>query len=194
MALMALRTLLQAQGDFRVVAESSSGAEVLGLVREHQPELVIVDLDIPVLGGIEVIKRLRSQFPGLGILVVSGRDSPSSPVQVLETGGNGFVHKSKAAEEIILAAKLVVHGQIFFTRDVIQQAQAGANPSEHRLSGRELEVLTRLASGHSNLEIAKALLLSNKTISTYKTRIMEKLGVSNIRELIEVAQRLGVIR
>lgn len=193
----ALRALLEGTGRFQVVAERSTGNSGLAAVRDLKPNLLILDLEVPVLGGMEVIRRLRAARMQMPILVVSAADETSNGIRVLRMGANGYVHKGTPLDEVATAAALVMQGKTYFSQDVL--AAAANNPnltvdaSIERLSEKEFDVFRGLVQGRSNLEIASHMLISNKTVSAHKRRIMDKLGVSNIRELIELAKSQNVL-
>jgi DNA-binding NarL/FixJ family response regulator len=193
----AIRSLLEGSGRFEIVAERASGNTGIAAVRELKPDLVILDLDIPLLGGIEVIRRLRAAQVETPVLVVSSADETVNGIRVLRTGGNGFVHKSGALDDLLIAASLLMQGKSYFANDIL--ADAANHPgmtvddSIAKLSGKEFEVFRRLVQGQSNIEIAAHMLISNKTVSAHKRRLLDKFGVSNIRDLIELARTQKII-
>lgn len=193
----ALRSLLEGTGRYQVIAERGTGNAGLAAVRDLKPGLLILDLDVPVLGGIEVIRRLRAAQSNIPILVVSSADETANGIRVLRMGGNGFVHKGGALDEVVTAATLVLQGKSYFSQDVLATAanypSLTGDRSIERLSEKEFDVFRGLVQGKSNLEIAAHMLISNKTVSAHKRRIMDKLGVHNIRELIELAKSHNVI-
>lgn len=193
----AIRALLEDSGQFEVIAERSNGSAGLAAARELQPDLLIVDLDIPMLGGIEVIRRVRASWENMAILVVSAADETANGIRSLRMGANGFVHKGGALNDLVTAATLVTKGKSFFSQEVLANAAnfpklASGEAIEH-LSEKEFEVFRCLARGQSNIEIASHMLTSNKTVSAHKRRIMEKLGLNNIRDLIELAKTQNII-
>ena len=193
----AIRSLLEASGRFRVVAERGSGTTGLAAVRELNPDLLVLDLDIPMLGGIEVVRRIRTAQATLPILVVSSADETVNGIRALRMGANGYLHKGGALEDLVTAATLLMQGKTFFGHDVLANTanfpSATVEDSIAKLSEKEFEVFRRLVMGQSNIEIAGHLLISNKTVSAHKRRIMDKLGIGNIRDLIELAKSQNVI-
>ena len=193
----ALRTLLENTGRFQVIAERGTGNAGLAAVRDMKPSLLVLDLDVPVLGGIEVIRRLRAAQSHMPILVVSAADETANGIRVLRMGGNGYVHKANQLDEVVTAATLVMQGKSYFSQDVLATAanypSLTVDASIARLSEKEFDVFRGLVQGRSNLEIASHMLISNKTVSAHKRRIMDKLGVHNIRELIELAKSQNVL-
>lgn len=193
----AIRALLESSGQFEIVAERANGNTGLAAVREFAPDLLIIDLDIPMLGGIEVIRRVRASHSNVAILVVSAADEVANGIRALRMGANGFVHKGGALNDLVTAATLVLQGKSFFSQDVLANAanfpQMSAGGSIEHLSEKEFEVFRCLAQGQSNIEIASHMLISNKTVSAHKRKIMDKLGLNNIRDLIEMAKTQNVI-
>ncbi len=182
--LWALKSMIQAQAHFEVIGEASNGEACLELVRTTHPDIIVLDIDMPKIDGLDVIRRLSIQAPHIRILVVSSLDANIYGNRVRSTGGHGFINKT-ANSDIILAACLAVsQGYTFF-----QTAQDGkaADTDEEKISSfspREFQVLKYLASGFSNSDISEFLHISNKTVSTYKHRLYKKIGVKNIADLI----------
>ncbi|WP_368565632.1 response regulator [Pseudoxanthomonas sp. UTMC 1351] len=196
MVCAAIKALLEGCGQFEVIAERSNGSAGLAAVREMAPDLLIVDLDIPMLGGLEVIRRVRASEGKTAIVVVSAADERANGIRVLRMGANGFVHKGGALNELITAALLAVQGKSFFCQDVLANAanypRFAGDGSIGQLSEKEFEVFRCLAQGQSNVEIASHMLISNKTVSAHKRRIMSKLGLTNIRDLIELGKSQSI--
>lgn len=194
---MAVRSLLEANGQFVVVGEREDGVTGLAAVRELMPDMLIVDLGVPLLGGIEVIERLRRDKMGVGVLVVSAQEEGVGGVRALRAGANGYVHKSGGLDDLVMAAMMVARGKSFFGQSILVAAAEAPNVESEdalsRLSAREFEVFRFLAQGQSNSVIAKHLLISNKTVSGYKSKLMAKLGLKNIVQLVEVAKLHKVV-
>ena len=185
-----LRTLLEAHDQFEVVGVHDNGGAALAAARTMQPDLLVIDLGVPVLGGVEVISRLRAGGAQFGILVVSGGEAHESGLRALRAGANGFVHKSDSMSEIAMASLVVARGKSYFSQELLALAgdgQADGRPVT-RLTEREFEVFRCLVAGQSNRDIGEHMRLSNKTVSAYKMKIMRKLGARNIRDLIELAR------
>ena len=186
----ALEDLLEAQGQFEVVASYDNGGAALAAARTMAPDLLVIDLGVPVLGGVEVIARLRAGGAQFGILVVSGGESHESGLRALRAGANGFVHKSDSMSEIAMASLVVARGKSYFNQELLSlsgDGHADGRPVS-RLTEREFEVFRCLVSGQSNRDIGNHMRLSNKTVSAYKMKIMRKLGARNIRDLIELSR------
>jgi DNA-binding NarL/FixJ family response regulator len=190
MVAAALKDLLEVHGQFEVISTYDNGGAALAAARTMQPDLLIIDLMVPVLGGVEVISRLRAGGAPFGILVVSGGEPHESGLRALRAGANGFVHKTDAMDEIAMAAVVVAKGKSYFSQELLTLAgdgQADGRPVT-RLTEREFEVFRCLVAGQSNRDIGEHMRLSNKTVSAYKMKIMRKLGARNIRDLIELSR------
>lgn len=193
----AVRALLERSGEFQVLAECTNGTTGLSVTRELHPDLLVIDLDIPQLGGVEVIHRLRQVAEPIAILMISAADEIVAGVRAFRAGADGFVHKSSARDDIVTAAQLVVRGKIYFGREVIVAASSVVAAEQDSplgsLGKREFEVFRCLALGMSNIDIARHMMISNKTVSAHKRNVMDKLGLANIRDLIELARNNRII-
>lgn len=191
-ARLAVRMLLEKDGHV-VLAEAGEGYEALRMARDLSPEMMIVDLDIPGISGIELIEKLRaSGFQG-GILVLTARDDEHYLSRCMKVGADGFVGKKNNLEELGDAVRAVMRGYGYFPLSRRENALARL-PSEEvsvveTLSNRELQVLQYLARGSKVVDIAQKMHISNKTVSTYKTRMLTKLKLSTLLELIDFARR-----
>lgn len=193
---VAVRILLQ-QEKYVIVGEVDNGVDALSTFKKNNPEIIIIDIGIPNLDGIEVIKRIRKEHLSTTIIVFSAIDSHHSMVRCMQAGADGFVSKLDDITTLKNAIPKCVDGIKFFPRRVVQEVKhASIIDSDdilHSLSDREITVLRSLCLGKSNKEIANDMLLSEKTISTYKTRVMTKLNVSNMVELLELANKREVV-
>ena len=188
-----LRRIVEESGDMAVVAEASNGREAIRLVREHRPDVAVIDISMPEIGGLEVIHRLRPEFPGLPILILTMHEEQQYAVRVIEAGAMGFITKKSAPEQLVKAIRKVHGGTRFLTEEAaeylalhVAKGQAGKSPLD-LLSARELQVLRRLALGHTNREIAQAYNISIKTVDTYRLRLLKKLELRNNAELSRFA-------
>jgi two-component system response regulator FimZ (fimbrial Z protein)/two-component system response regulator EvgA len=182
--LWALKSMIQAQAHFEVVGEASNGEACLEISKKIQPDIIVLDIDMPKIDGLDVIRRLSIQAPDIRILVVSSLDAKIYGNRVRSTGGHGFINKTANSDIIMAACLAVSQGYTFF-----QTAQDGKAPDsdEEKISSfspREFQVLKYLASGFSNSDISEFLHISSKTVSTYKHRLYKKIGVKNIADLI----------
>lgn len=190
-----LRLLLEAQPDLKVVGESGSGREALMLAQALQPDLVLLDLTMPNLGGLEALPLLRKVAPSARLLILTMHDDEGYLRQALRGGASGYVLKKAADDELLAAVRAVLRGEVYvhpsMTRalldDLLPPAVTSANDPWDRLTEREQEVLILVARGHTSAEIAKRLSLSPKTIETYRARGMEKLDLRSRAALVQFA-------
>ncbi|MBW2678270.1 MAG: response regulator transcription factor [Deltaproteobacteria bacterium] len=188
-----LRRIVEESGDMAVVAEASDGREAIRLVREHLPDVAVVDISMPEIGGLEVLHRLRPEFPDLPILILTMHEEQQYAVRVIEAGAMGYITKKSAPEQLVTAIRKVHAGSRFLTEEAaeylalhVAKGRTGKSPLD-LLSARELQVLRRLALGHTNREIAQAYNISIKTVDTYRLRLLKKLELRNNAELSRFA-------
>jgi len=195
---MGFRMLLQAPGsDIEVVGEAADGEALLKGLPQWQPEVVVMDLTMPGLGGLETLRRLRTRDDAPRVLVLSAHEDTAYPRRALNAGAQGFVSKRSAPETLPEAIRAVAQGKRYLDAQTAQalalsQLDGSASPFD-ALSEREFEVFTRLARGKSVAEIAEALSLSPSTVGTHLYNIKQKLGAGNQAELTLLALRWGVI-
>jgi len=193
---LAVRMLMERHG-YDVVAETDNGVAALQLTREHLPDIVVLDIGIPKLDGLEVIARMASASPGSRVLVLTSQAPGHFSMRCMQAGASGYVCKQQELTELLSAIKAVLSGYSYFPNQALHPSRGrggGATESEmvERLSAREMMVLQQLARGRSNKEIADSMFLSNKTVSTYKSRLLLKLNARSLVDLIELAQRQGL--
>ncbi|WXL26814.1 response regulator transcription factor [Ectopseudomonas mendocina] len=196
---MAVRMILENAGH-EVVGEASCGVDVVALARNLKPQLIILDIDLPQIDGITVLQRLCSGDNNFKVLVFSGMGADQYSVRCAREGAAGFISKSGDMEGLLTAVSIVLSGYTIFPTNHLPNLNSNTtnnfdNETEaiKQLSTRELTVLRYLARGQRIRDIAKTLLLSEKTISTYKTRLITKLQVDNLAELIDIAKRNSII-
>lgn len=190
---MAIRIMLEQNG-FHVIATTDNGVDALKLIREHQPDAVILDIGIPLLDGLEVINRLNKVVSPPKILVLTAQPSEYFVTRCVQAGASGYVSKQEDLTEVLDTLRAVLSGYSHFPNIASMQSNQLAEADKlAKLSGREMMVLQQLANGLSNKEIADRMLLSNKTISTYKTRLLEKLNAHSLVDLIEISKRNQII-
>lgn len=190
---MAVRILLEQTG-YEVLAEASNGVEAVQLARTHHPDVIILDIGIPDLDGFEVIERIKALKLESKILVLTSQPVAAFSLRCMQAGAAGFVSKQEDLNGLVNAIQAVISGYNYFP-----SLPTGGTPGESSeaellktLSNREIMVLQQLAQGRTNKEIADVMLLSNKTISTYKVRLMQKLHVNSLVALVELAKRNGL--
>lgn len=192
-----LKRILAAASDIEVAGEAANGDETLALVRQHDFDLALVDLSMPGLSGIDLVKRLRLERPKLRILVLSMHGESQYAARALKAGASGYLTKDAAAAQLLGAIRKIAAGGVHISETAAAQllgagAPAGDAPPHTALSDREFEVFRQLVAGRSITEIAAALRLSVKTVSTHKARILEKMAMASTAELVRYAveQRL----
>ena len=191
-----LRRLLAAEPDVEV-RETADGREALSLYREQRPSLVILDLNLPGLGGLEMIGRLKAADPEARILVLSMHDDETHVTRALQAGAMGYVTKNADPEELLAAIARVAQGDVYIEREIAEaivfaNLRAPLNPLQE-LSARDLEILRLLADGRSLPQIADTLGIGYKTAANNCTRIKAKLGAASTAELIRIAIRYGLV-
>ncbi|MGE6822588.1 response regulator [Pseudomonas soli] len=192
---LAIRMLLENQG-YRVVGESDNGVDAMQLIRETPPDLVILDISIPKLDGLEMLSRLQAMAIPLKVLVLTAQSPALFAVRCMHSGAAGYVCKQEDLSELLSAIKAVLSGYNYFPSQALNPPPTGSNQELElfrQVNDRELMVLQLFAQGRSNKEIAKGMFLSNKTVSTYKKRLMHKLRASTLVELIDVAKRNALV-
>jgi two-component system, NarL family, invasion response regulator UvrY len=191
--------LVEESGDMEVVGEASDGREAIRLAREMRPDVAVIDLSMPEIDGLEVISHLQPEFPDLPILVLTMHAENQYVVRAIEAGARGYITKQSAPEQLVQAIRKVHAGHLYLTADASEAlALRIAKGSQDRtpldsLSTRELQVLRRLAIGHTNREIASAYNISIKTVDTYRFRLLKKLNLRNNAELSRFAMQNGLI-
>jgi two-component system, NarL family, invasion response regulator UvrY len=193
-----VKSILERAPDIEVVAEASTGEEALGVVREQVLDVVLMDVSMPGIGGIEATRRILISNPDLHVIALTALDDDPFPSRLNDVGAKGFLTKGCPAEEMIHAVRTVFRGQHFVSPEVAQKHTITAWRGKHEnpfqdLSPRETQVLLQILGGKRNQEISDILNLSPKTVSTYRQRILEKLGTRNDVELTRLAYRYGLL-
>ena len=194
-----LKRILQERDGLVVVDEAASGEEALVKVRKNLPDLVLMDINMPGLGGMETIRRLQRMHPELPVIAVTILNDDPFPSRLLDAGARGFVTKGDSADELFRAIDAVLKGKHHISASVAQKlalsgflGKAEASPLS-MLTAREMQTMLMLAQGKTNGEIADIMYLSPKTISTFRRRLFEKLGVTSNVELSQLALRYKLI-
>lgn len=196
---MGICSLIDAMPGVRVIGQGASGEQALSLARELRPDIVIMDIRMPGIGGLEATRRLLLANPGLKVIVVSVFTDDTYPVQLLKAGAMGYITKQTDREEMQRALQSVIQGNIYVSPEIARLLLVkGLKPAEEgspfaSLSQRELQIAQMISSGHRANEIAAVLNISPKTINTYKYRIYDKIGVGNDVELALAAVRAGLV-
>lgn len=201
-----LVSLLSAEADMEVIGEAADGAACLELATKLDPDVVVLDINMPGCSGLEALPLIREQVPDSRVLVLTMHDDPGYLRNVLKSGGSGFLLKQSAADELLAAIRTVHEGRAYASpRHVKMLLDGAAEPAPdgrddekhvryRSLSDREMEIFKLTALGHSNAEAADILALSVKTVETYKARMMKKLNVRGRASLVRLALELEVLQ
>ncbi|VVO33219.1 response regulator transcription factor [Pseudomonas fluorescens] len=194
---LAVRMLLEHE-NYKVVGETDNGVDAMQMVRECMPDLIILDISIPKLDGLEVLSRFNAMSPPPKTLVLTAQSPTLFAIRSMQSGAAGYVCKQEDLSELMSAIKAVLSGYNYFPSQALNPVRGG-DPASLELdlfksvNDRELMVLQLFAQGRTNKEIAKGMFLSNKTVSTYKKRLMQKLKAKSLVELIEMAKRNALV-
>lgn len=197
-----LRLLLESDRDLTVVGEATNGREAIREVARLRPDVVVLDISMPELNGIEATQQIRTEYPGTQIVILSMYASREHIYRALQAGARGYVLKDSVGSELLEAIRAVYVGQRHLSRKIAdtliddylaqRTEQDMVNPLA-QLSERQREILQLVAEGKSSVEIAEMLTLSPKTVETYRSRLMQKLGLADLSSLIKFAIQHGLI-
>lgn len=194
-----LRRIIEESGDVVVVAEASDGKEAISRTRETSPDVVVVDISMPGLDGLEVINQLQSLYPKLPILVLTMHEEEQYVLRVFGAGARGYITKRSAPEQLVGAIRKVYAGGRYLSEsaaELLALHVAKGAPGRSlldSLSNREVQVLRRLAMGQTTREIAECYNISSKTVDTYRFRLLRKLNLRNNAELLRFAIQNGLV-
>lgn len=196
-----IRSFLERRTDWEIVGEASTGREAIELVRTHAPDLVIMDVTMPDLNGLEATRRILGEMPKTRVLILSMHDSESIVRDVLASGARGYVLKSAVTRDLIPAIEALAVGKPYLAPEVsevvlrgyLQTSESANEPLAERVTDREREVLQFLAQGRTNKEIASILHLSVRTVETHRSNLMEKLQMHSLADLIRYAIQNNLI-
>ncbi|MBU1036143.1 MAG: response regulator transcription factor [Actinobacteria bacterium] len=197
-----IRSLLENNEKIEIVGEAKNGNEAIDKFRQVIPDIVLMDIAMPILNGMEATRQIKKQFPEVKVLILSMYNNEEYIMNCLEFGASGYMNKQTSPEDLILAINTVYKGEYFvspsFSKEVIKKyieiikdIDKKANYKE--LTNREREILQLIAESYSNKEIAKLLYISVKTVETHRTHLMDKLDIHNSVELTKYAIRKGII-
>ncbi len=196
-----VRLLLSAEPDIDVVGEALDGAEALALTEALHPDVVLMDISMPGMDGLEATRHIKARWPDIHVLVLTMHRSDEYFFEMLKAGASGYVLKGAETNELIRAVRVVSRGEVFLyptmakklLSDYLTRVEGSVEPGQS-LSPREKQILRLLAEGYSNKEIAEKLVLSPSTIHTHRNNLMKKLGLTSRRELIQYARQRGILR
>jgi DNA-binding NarL/FixJ family response regulator len=194
-----LRMNLEARGDFVVVGAAGNGREALAQALALVPDVIVMDIAMPELNGIEATRLICEQLPEVKVLILSMYSSSEHSFRALRSGARGYILKESAGEEVVTAVSAIMRGRLYFGAGVANPlegnsgAQQGSQKSPlESLSRRELEIFQLVVEGNSSSEIAARLSLSSKSVDTYRSRLMQKLGIHSIPALVSFALQHGI--
>ncbi len=198
-----LRMLLASEGDVEIVGEAGSGSEAVTAAGSARPNVILMDIGLPDMTGIEAARVIKSKFPDIAIVALTIHEDEEYFFKMLEAGASGYVPKRAAPEELLTAIRAAASGEVYLypslakllVKDYLSQEREQENkPALDGLTEREQEVLTRLADGATNDEIAASLVISPKTVERHRENIMRKLNLHSRAELVRYAIRKGIIK
>ena len=193
-----LAELLREMDDFRVVGEAESGDALLRLIREERVDVIVMDMNMPGPSGLDLVKSIKAEFPKMPILVLSAHPEDQYAVRVVRAGAMGYLTKESAESDLVVAVRRVASGKRYLTHTLAASLldALDTNPDDDphaALSDREYQVLRLIASGMTVGGIAEHLSLSVKTVSTYRSRLLQKMGMSNNSEITRYALENGLV-
>jgi DNA-binding NarL/FixJ family response regulator len=194
-----LRQFLEDSGRVGEVAEAATGQQAMDLLRAKRFDLLILDINMPGRGGLDILKNVRASFPDTRVLIVSGFPERQYAVNVLKAGASGYLSKESAPDELIKAVQIVLSGRRYVSSTLAEQLVQDLDvdsdkPMHASLSEREFQIFCKLATGGAVSEIARELCLSVKTVSTYRSRVLEKMNLRSNADITTYALKNGLIQ
>ena len=193
-----IRRLLEDSKQVKIVGEAECGEDSLQMVQELNPDVILMDVNMPGIGGVETCRRILQRNPNQKIIVLTVHSEQTFPKRMLEIGAKGYLTKECGVDEMLEAIKQVNNGSSYIATSIAQQLALSLLPGNEdnpidKLSRREFQVMLMISNGLSNIEISEKLCLSPKTISTYRLRLLEKLGAHSEVDLIKIAVEQGMV-
>jgi DNA-binding NarL/FixJ family response regulator len=198
-----LRLLVEADGNIKIVGEAKTGREAVQMARELRPKVIVMDIAMPLLNGIEATRQILKDFPSMKILILSAHSDPEYIEQVVKAGASGYLVKQSSGDILAKAIHELHQGKMFFTPAIAKQLNSEfqkstdgiglSKKSSHRLTSREVELLQLIAEGHPNKQIASELHISIKTVEKHRQHLMEKLNIHDIAGLTRFAIAAGIV-
>lgn len=191
-----ITALLSENKDLEVIGSVTSGNDLFKFLKNKIPDVLVMEIDLPEINGITALRTIKSQFPGTKMLIFTCQPEEMYALSAIKAGASGFLSKTVSTDNLQKAIQQVARGGIYLNKDITDKINSGFSQSNSliskfkRLSTREAEVLNMLASGKRNKDIADALDINEKTVSTYKTRLLQKLKVDNLADLIHQTRLL----
>jgi DNA-binding NarL/FixJ family response regulator len=196
-----LVSILENELGIEVVGEAEDGREAIQKVEELEPDIVVMDISMPILNGLDATKQIKKRFPQVKVIILTMHINEEYILEVLHAGASGYVIKQAVPTELITAIDSVYHGEVFLSpkvsktviQEYLKQAQAGKEKAEPQLTDREREIVQLIAEGHSNRKIAEMLYISIKTVEAHRSKIMEKLDLHSVADITRYAIRKGIV-
>lgn len=196
-----LRMLFSAEPEVEIIGEASSGEEAVSAVQDLAPEVVLMDVAMPGIGGVEATRRIKASHPQVAVLALTMHEDEEYFFEMLGAGASGYVPKRAAPDDLMSAINIVRQGDVYIypslarllVKDFLHRSETSAPETREELTPREQEVLTFIAEGYSNREIADALVISVKTVDRHRENLMRKLQLHNRVELVKYAIEKGLI-
>lgn len=196
-----IRALLEKLPDVQVVAETGDGREALRLIGEHRPDVALMDIAMPGLSGLEVVKRVVKEFPDVHVLILSMHAGEEYVWQALSAGAAGYLLKGSDVAELAVAIGAVSRGEMYLSPPISKQVikdymrrVGGSEPLPERLTPRQREILQLIAEGATTKEIARTLGVSVKTVETHRAQLMERLDIHDVPRLVRYAIKIGLVQ
>jgi DNA-binding NarL/FixJ family response regulator len=192
---MGIKHVLNSASDFQIIDDVATTTELFAKLETLTPDVVILEMDIPEINGIATLRKIKQEYPDIRVLIYSGQSEDVYALSTIRAGAFGYLSKTADLDYIITAVRKVSEGNMFITNELAQRLAFDEGTQKPRrffrkLSTREVEVLKLLASGKRNKDVALGLNLNEKTVSTYKARLMKKLNVDNLVDLLQQAKAL----
>lgn len=195
-----IRTLLERIENLTVVAETGDGRQVLRLIKEHEPDLVLLDIAMPTLNGLEAAARIVKDYPDTAVIMLSMHSNEEYVLQALRAGASGYLLKDAATAELEIAIRSVINGKTYLSPSIsktlvdeyLDKSVSPQSPLE-RLTARQREILQLVAEGYTTRQIADMLSVSVKTVETHRSAVMERAGLTSVQGLVRFAIRMGLI-
>jgi len=189
-----IRALLEKIPGVEVVAEAGDGVEALKAIQELSPDIVLLDIAMPGLGGLQVLKRVTADYPETKVVVLTVHENQEYADHAIEAGAWGFLPKSAASTELELALRTVSAGKVYLSPGISPHVRSNSAARAEELTPRQRQVLTLIANGRSTKDIALALSISAKTVETHRAQLMERLQIFDIASLVRYAIKTGLVK
>ena len=192
-----LKQIIEEEPDMKVVGEAGDGRDAISVIRQTAREIVILDISLPGISGIEVLHHLRHEHPDLPVLIMSMHEEEQYALRVLKAGASGYLKKDSIPEELIKAIRKIIAGKKYispsFSETLIPGQKLSEKPLHENLSDREFQIMCMIARGKALKDIGEALCISGKTVSTYRTRILEKMRMKTNADMVSYALKHELI-